>query len=38
VVVSRPEDAAARAIAALAERIAATPRGLAGRSLPVTPR
>lgn len=38
VVVSRAEDAAARAIAALAERIAATPRGLAGRSLPVTPR
>jgi ATP-binding protein involved in chromosome partitioning len=38
VVVGRPEDAAARAVEALASSIAAAGRGLAGRSLPVTPR
>lgn len=38
VVVSRPDDAAAQAITALAAQIAAMPRGLAGRSLPVAPR
>ena len=36
-VVTHPEDAAASAIARIAESIAATPRGLAGRSLPVRP-
>lgn len=35
VVVAHPGDPAALAITALAERIAARPRGLAGRSLPV---
>ncbi|WP_029150980.1 Mrp/NBP35 family ATP-binding protein [Microbacterium indicum] len=34
VVVAHPDDAGARAITALAERIATRPRGLAGRSLP----
>lgn len=38
VVVGAPEDAAARAIDALAASIAAAGRGLAGRSLPVSPR
>ncbi len=38
VVVAHPEDAAAREIAALAERLAVRPRGLSGRSLPITPR
>jgi len=38
VVVGDPGDPAARAITALAEALAAEPRGLAGRPLPVTPR
>lgn len=37
VVLAHPDDAAAIAIARLAERIAVRPRGLAGRSLPVNP-
>ena len=37
VVVAHPEDPAAQAIAAVAARIAVRPRGLAGRSLPLTP-
>ncbi len=37
VVVAHPSDPAAAAIAALAEVIAAEPRGLAGRSLPLRP-
>ncbi|MDQ1531253.1 MAG: ATP-binding protein involved in chromosome partitioning [Microbacteriaceae bacterium] len=36
VVLGDPADPAARALLALAERIAGTPRGLAGRSLPVS--
>jgi ATP-binding protein involved in chromosome partitioning len=38
VVVAHPDDAAAAAIDALAGKLAATRRGLAGRSLPITPR
>ena len=38
VVVSDPDDAAARAIATVADAIAATPRGLSGRSLPISVR
>ncbi|WP_241245820.1 Mrp/NBP35 family ATP-binding protein [Microbacterium sp. 4R-513] len=38
VVVAHPDDPAARAIAEVAERIAVKPRGLAGRSLPISPR
>jgi ATP-binding protein involved in chromosome partitioning len=38
VVVTHPDDPAAVAIAALASTVAATPRGLAGRSLPLRPR
>ncbi|GAA2012066.1 Mrp/NBP35 family ATP-binding protein [Microbacterium ulmi] len=38
VVVAHPGDAAAIAIAGLAERLASRPRGLAGRSLPFAPR
>ena len=38
VVVASPEDPAAQAVAALAERIATMPRGLTGRALPFTPR
>ncbi|MFH8250380.1 Mrp/NBP35 family ATP-binding protein [Microbacterium sp. B2969] len=38
VVVAHPDDAAAKAITALAARLAAQPRGLAGRSLPFSPR
>ena len=38
IVVSHPDDPAARAILSVAERLVARPRGLAGRALPVTPR
>jgi ATP-binding protein involved in chromosome partitioning len=38
VVVADPDDAAARAIDALAAQLSVRPRGLAGRSLPVMPR
>ncbi|MGC5222780.1 Mrp/NBP35 family ATP-binding protein [Micromonospora sp. DT81.3] len=38
VVIAHPEDAAAVAIESLAASLAATRRGLAGRSLPLTPR
>lgn len=38
VVVADPADAAAHAIARVADILARTPRGLAGRALPVTPR
>lgn len=38
IVVSAPEDPAARALLAVAERLMERPRGLAGRALPVTPR
>ncbi len=38
VVACHPDDPAARAIAAVADRLAQTPRGLAGRGLPLTPR
>ena len=38
VVVTDPADAAARAITAVADALARTPRGLSGRALPVTPR
>ncbi|TDN92493.1 Mrp/NBP35 family ATP-binding protein [Microbacterium sp. BK668] len=38
VVVAHPEDPAAQAIVAVAADIAARPRGLSGRSLPVRPR
>lgn len=38
VVVGEPGDPAARAIAAVADRLVAAGRGLAGRALPVTPR
>ncbi|MDH2445327.1 P-loop NTPase [Amnibacterium sp. CER49] len=38
VVLAEPGDPAAAALLALAERIAAVPRGLAGRRLPVAPR
>lgn len=38
VVLVHPHDAAARAITALAARLAGAGRGLAGRALPVTPR
>ncbi len=38
VVVAHPDDPAAEAIAGLAERLAVRPRGLAGRSLPLTPQ
>lgn len=37
VVVARPEDPAARALASIASLLARRPRGLAGRSLPVSP-
>lgn len=37
VVATHPDDPAAAALTAVAERLAAVPRGLAGRSLPVTP-
>jgi ATP-binding protein involved in chromosome partitioning len=36
VVLSQPTDAAASAIAAVAERLSARGRGLAGRALPMT--
>lgn len=38
IVVSDPDDPAARALSAVAAAIAGTPRGLAGRSLPLAPR
>jgi ATP-binding protein involved in chromosome partitioning len=38
VVIAHPDDAAAVAIGALAAAIAAQPRGLSGRSLPLRPR
>ena len=38
VVVTSPEDPAARAITALAETLSRTPRGLSGRPLPLRPR
>lgn len=38
VVVAHPDDPAAQAITAVAARLAVRPRGLAGRSLPVSPR
>jgi ATP-binding protein involved in chromosome partitioning len=38
VVVADPDDPAARAIDGLAAQLSVRPRGLAGRSLPVTPR
>jgi len=37
-VIAHPDDPASRAIAALAETLAQTPRGLSGRSLPFRPR
>ncbi|MFV0373811.1 P-loop NTPase [Microbacterium sp.] len=37
VVISAPDDPAARAIAAVADTLVSRPRGLAGRALPVTP-
>ncbi|RZI93848.1 MAG: sodium:proton antiporter, partial [Microbacterium sp.] len=37
VVITDPDDAAALALEAIAARIAARPRGLAGRNLPVSP-
>jgi ATP-binding protein involved in chromosome partitioning len=38
IVVAHPDDPAAMAISALADRLAAAPRGLAGRPLPFRPR
>ena len=38
IVASHPGDPAARAIMAVADAIAGSPRGLAGRALPLTPR
>ena len=38
VVIGDPADAAAQAIAHVADALARTPRGLAGRSLPFSPR
>ena len=38
IVVSHPDDPAARALLAVADRLVERPRGLSGRALPVTPR